>query len=350
MKKSRVISLITAIVIGAGLTGCGMDLQYTVDTQGKTHEESTIYVTDEEDKQLGFAESAKDKDNGITYMGTQEVNGKQYKVYHAVETEKNKDKIGGSQLFDKTEFVMSYTNSVKENNATGWQNVYVSMNNPILFTNGELSTDKKSVEFKDVQDKKGKGLLYVYTKSAKNGVMLSSKNMIAVTSEKMEQGGTMNVTEKNAIVTSKVSYGLTKDGTISIETPDKIQKVTVNGKAVSFKGNKIKISKSGKYTVKVKTKYFNNKFKLVVDKDKPVITTKRSGKDMSVSVMDNDKDMSVFVDNRAPYVDGRASLAYAEKLKGGKYRMKLKVIGKGSHTVTAVDSAGNVSKVTFTIR
>lgn len=354
MKKLRVISLLTAIVIGAGLTGCGTDSHYTVDTQGKTHEENTFYVTDEEDKQLGFAESTKDKDSGITYMGTQEVNGKQYKVYHAVETEKNKDnntiKIGGPKFFDKTEFVMSYTNSGKENNAADWLNVYVSMNNPVLFTNGELSTDKKSVEFKDVQDKKGKGLLYVYTKSAKNGVMLSSKNMIAVTSEKMEQGGTMNVTEKNAIVTSKVSYGLTKDGTISIETPDKIQKVTVNGKAVSFKGNKIKISKSGKYTVKVKTKYFNNKFKLVVDKDKPVITTKRSGKDMSVSVMDNDKDMSVFVDNRAPYVDGRASLAYAEKLKGGKYRMKLKVIGNGSHTVKAVDSAGNVSKVTFTIR
>lgn len=354
MKKSRVISLLTVIAIGAGLTGCGTDLQYTVDTQGKTHEENTIYVTDEEDKQLGFAESAKDKDSGITYMGTQEVNGKQYKVYHAVETEKNKDKdtikIGGPKFFDKTEFVMSYTNSGKENNAADWLNVYVSMNNPVLFTNGELSTDKKSVEFKDVQDKKGKGLLYVYTKSAKNGVMLSSKNMIAVTSEKMEQGGTMNVTEKNAIVTSKVSHGLTKDGTISIETPDKIQKVTVNGKAVSFKGNKIKISKSGKYTVKVKTKYFNNKFKLVVDKDKPVIATKRSGKDMSVSVMDNDKDMRVYVDNRAPYVDGRASLAYAEKLKGGKYRMKLKVIGNGSHTVKAVDSAGNVSKVTFTIR
>lgn len=350
MKKSRVISLLTAIVIGAGLTGCGTDSHYTVDTQGKTHEENTFYVTDEEDKQLGFAESTKDKDSGITYMGTQEVNGKQYKVYHAVETEKNKDKIGEPKFFDKTEFVMSYTNSGKENNETDWLNVYVSMNNPVLFTNGELSTDKKSVEFKDVQDKKGKGLLYVYTKSAKNGVMLSSKNMIAVTSKKMKQGGTMNVTEKNAIVTSKVSYGLTKDGTISIETPDKIQKVTVNGKAVSFKGNKIKISKSGKYTVKVKTKYFNNKFKLVVDKDKPVITTKRSGKDMSVSVMDNDKDMSVFVDNRAPYVDGRASLAYAEKLKGGKYRMKLKVIGNGSHTVKAVDSAGNVSKVTFTIR
>lgn len=354
MKKSRVICLLTAIVIGAGLTGCGTDSHYTVDTQGKTHEENTFYVTDEEDKQLGFAESTKDKDSGITYMGTQEVNGKQYKVYHAVETEKNKDnnaiKIGRPKFFDKTEFVMSYTNSGKSDNDTEWLNVYVSMNNPVLFTNGELSTDKKSVEFKDVQDKKGKGLLYVYTKSAKNGVMLSSKNMIAVTSEKMKQGGTMNVTEKNAIVTSKVSYGLTKDGTISIETPDKIQKVTVNGKAVSFKGNKIKISKSGKYTVKVKTKYFNNKFKLVVDKDKPVIATKRSGKDMSVSVMDNDKDMSVFVDNRAPYVDGRASLAYAEKLKGGKYRMKLKVIGNGSHTVKAVDSAGNVSKVTFTIR
>ena len=354
MRKTRVIGLLTVIVIGAGLTGCGMDSHYTVDTQGKTHEENTFYVTDEEDKQLGFAESTKDKDSGITYMGTQEVNGKQYKVYHAVETEKNKDnnaiKIGGPKFFDKTEFVMSYTNSGKENNAADWLNVYVSMNNPVLFTNGELSTDKKSVEFKDVQDKKGKGLLYVYTKSAKNGVMLSSKNMIAVMSEKMKQGGTMNVTEKNAIVTSKVSHGLTKDGTISIETPDKIQKVTVNGKAVSFKGNKIKISKSGKYTVKVKTKYFNNKFKLVVDKDKPVIATKRSGKDMSVSVMDNDKDMSVYVDNRAPYVDGRASLAYAEKLKGGKYRMKLKVIGNGSHTVKAVDSAGNVSKVTFTIR
>lgn len=347
MRKTRVIGLLTAIVIGASLTGCGMDLHYTVDTQGKTHEENTIYVTDEEDKQLGFAESAKDKDNGITYMGTQEVNGKQYKVYHAVETEKNKDKntikIGGPQLFDKTEFAMSYTNSDKKSNAAEWQNVYVSMNDPVLFTNGELSTNKKNVEFKDVQNKKGKGLLYVYTKSAKNGVMLSSKNMITVTSEKMKQGGTMNVTEKNAIVTSKVSYGLTKDGTISIETPDKIQKVTVNGKAVSFKGNKIKISKSGTYTVKVKTKYFNNKFKLVVDKTRPTITGKRSDKKMNVSVTDNDKDMRV-------YVDGKASFVTAKKLKGGKYNMTVKVTGNGAHTIKAVDSAGNVHKVTFTIR
>lgn len=347
MRKTRVISLLTAIVIGAGLTGCGMDLHYTVDTQGKTHEENTVYVTDEEDKQLGFAESAKDKDNGITYMGTQEVNGKQYKVYHAVETEKNKDKntieIGGPKLFDKTEFVMSYTNSDKTSNAAEWQNVYVSMNDPVLFTNGELSANGKNVEFKDVQDKKGKGLLYVYTKSAKNGVMLSSKNMITVTSKKMKQGGTMNVTEKNAIVTSKVSYGLTKDGTINIVTPDKIQKVTVNGKAVSFKGNKIKINKSGKYTVKVKTKYFNNKFKLVVDKNRPIITGKRSDKKMNVSVTDNDKDMSVYVDDKASFVS-------AKKLKGGKYIKIVEVTGNGSHTVKAVDSAGNVHKVTFTIR
>lgn len=347
MRKTRVIGLLTAIVIGASLTGCGMDLQYTVDTKGKTHEENTVYVTDEEDKQIGLSESAKDKDSGVTYEGTQEINGKQYKVYHAVKTEKNKDKntieIGGPKLFDKTEFVMSYTNSDNASNAAEWQNVYVGMNDPVLFTNGELSTNGKNVEFKNVQDKKGTGLLYVYTKSAKNGVMLSSKNMNIVTSEKMKQGGTMTVTEKNALVTSKVGYGLTKDGTISIETPDKIQKVTVNGKAVSFKGNKIKFSKSGTYTVKVKTKYFNNKFKIVVDKTKPTITGRMSNKKMNVSVTDNDKDMRV-------YVDGKASFVSAKKLKGGKYNITVKVTGNGAHTVKAVDSAGNVHKVTFTIR
>lgn len=347
MGKTRVIGLLTTIVIGASLTGCGMDMQYTVDTEGKTHAENTIYVTDEEDKQIGLSESAKDKDSGVTYEGTQEINGKQYKVYHAVETKKNKDKntieIGGPKLFDKTEFVMSYTNSDKASNAAEWQNVYVGMNDPVLFTNGELSTNGKNVEFKDVQDKKGTGLLYVYTKAAKNGVMLFSKNMNTVTSEKMKQGGTMTVTEKNAMVTSKVGYGLTKDGTISIETPDKIQKVTVNGKAVSFKGNKIKISKSGTYTVKVKTKYFNNKFKLVVDKTRPTITGRRSDKKMNVSVTDNDKDMRV-------YVDGKASFVTAKKLKSGKYNMTVEVTGNGTHTVKAVDSAGNIHKVTFTIR
>lgn len=347
MRKSRVIGLLTAIVIGASLTGCGMDMQYTVDTKGKTHAENNIYVTDEEDKQIGLSESAKDKDSGVTYEGTQEINGKQYKVYHAVETEKSKDKntinIGGPNLFDKTEFVMSYNNSDDVSSKAEWQNVYVSMNDPVLFTNGELSTNGKSVEFKNVQAKKGSGTLYVYTKSAKDGVMLSSKNMNTVTSKKMEQGGTMTVTEKNALVTSKVGYGLTKDGTISIETPDKIQKVTVNGKAVSFKDNKIKFSKSGTYTVKVKTKYFNNKFKLVVDKTRPTIMGKMSGKKMNVSVTDNDKDMKV-------YVDGKESFVIAKKLKGGKYNKTVKVTGNGVHTVKAVDSAGNIHKVTFTIR
>ena len=81
----------------------------------------------------------------------------------------------------------------------------------------------------------------------------------------------------------------------------------------------------------------------MVKKARPTITGRMADKKMDVSVTDNDKNMSV-------YVDGKASFANAKKLKGGKYNMTMKVTGNGKHTVKAVDSAGNVHKVTFTIR
>ena len=180
----------------------------------------------------------------------------------------------------------------------------INMPKEILFTNGTLSKDKKSVNFKFCMADKDASV-YVYTADSKDIISLSIGD---------------------------AAY--TKKKSIKITTPDKIKSVTVNGKESS--GKKIDTSADGEYKVSVKTKYAEKKFTFIKDGTKPVVTGVENGKtyDGPVTITFSDETSGI-----------KSAKLGKKKVKSGATITKA-----GTYTLKVTDKAGNKTTVKFTVK
>ena len=180
----------------------------------------------------------------------------------------------------------------------------ITMPKEIIYTNGTLSKDKKSANFKFTMSDKDTSI-YVFTADSKDVVSLSIGNS-----------------------------AYTKKKTVKISAPEKITSVTVNGKKSS--GKKINTSKDGKYEVVVKTKNFEEAFIFVKDGTKPVVTGVENGKTY----------------------DGPVTITFSDELSGiksaklGKKKVKsgATISKAGKYTLKVTDNAGNKTTIKFTIK
>lgn len=183
----------------------------------------------------------------------------------------------------------------------------VTMPKEIVFTNGKLSKDKKTVTF-DLSPKSIENAtsdFYAYTKDAKDIITLGNVDGKYATGKKVE-----------------------------ISTPDKIKKITVNGKKISK--NYFSTKKDGKYEVVVTTK--NSKLNQTVIKDSTAPTVKgvKNGETYKKTVT-------------IKFSDATSGIKSA-KLNGKTIKSGKKVKSAGTYTLVVTDKAGNKSTIKFTIK
>jgi len=181
--------------------------------------------------------------------------------------------------------------------------IIVSFPEEIVFTNGTLSEDKKTVMFRATFEEK-KINFYAYTKSSDDIIGLSIGDAAS-----------------------------TKKSKIKVVTNDKIKSITVNGK--TQKSKKISLSEDGEYLIEVVTKNSKKSFTIVKDSAKPAVTGVESGKTYTGEVTIN-------------YTDEESGIK-AAKLNGKKIKNGKKVTKSGSYTLKVVDKAGNKTVVKFTV-
>ena len=182
--------------------------------------------------------------------------------------------------------------------------VTVNMPKEILFTNGQLSEDKKSVYFEiDLSDTKNS--FYAYTKDSDEIISLG-----------IEDGA------------------YTKAKSVKITTPDEIMDVKVNGESVT--ATEIDTKKDGQYEIYVKTANSEKTVKFIKDSKKPVVSGVKNGKTYK-------KDVTV------TFSDDASGIKTA-KLNGKKIKSGKKITKKGSYTLKVSDKAGNKTTVKFVIK
>ena len=185
-----------------------------------------------------------------------------------------------------------------------WYDFTVKMPKEIVFTNGELSEDKKSVKWHFSMASKDM-LFYAYTADSDQIISLG-----------LEDGA------------------FTKKKSVKVTTPDKIQSVTVNGKAVN--GSKISLANDGEYAVTVKTKGYEKTVSFTKDSTKPVVTGVENGKTYTGSVTIK------FSDELSGIKSAKLG---KKKIKNGKTITKA-----GTYTLKVTDKAGNKTTVKFKIK
>ena len=208
------------------------------------------------------------------------------------------EQIGGSSFSgDDAEAIQAMLAS------TNFQ-LTIEMPEEITFTNGELSTDGKSVFF-NINLASQNQKYYAYTNASKNLIDLG-----------LEDGA------------------VTKKKSIKVSTPDKLTSLTVNGEKIS--GTKISLSEDGQYTVTAKTKNAEKTITFIKDTKKPVVKGVENGKTYT----------------------GPVTIKFSDKLSGiksaklGKKKVKsgVKVSKAGTYTLKVTDKAGNKTTVKFTIK
>ena len=181
--------------------------------------------------------------------------------------------------------------------------IHVTMPKEILFTNGELSEDKKTATFT---------IGLVGTLSKYYAFTEGSESIID-----------LGVNDGEYI----------RKGKVSVFTPDKITSIEVNGESVTAK--KLDISKDGEYTVVVKTENSEKKVTFIKDSKKPVIKGVKNGKTYTKAVT-------------VTFSDAASGIKWA-KLNGKKIKTGKKITKAGEYTLVVKDKAGNKQTVKFTI-
>lgn len=183
----------------------------------------------------------------------------------------------------------------------------VNFDDEVIFTNGKLSEDKKTVTF-NVCDYYGteENVMYAYTKGYEDIVFFDN-----------------------------VTNGYTNDKKVVIDTPDKIKKVVVNGTEYK-KDKEVKLEDDGKYVIEVTTKYSKKTVEVVKDSVKPKVTGVKNKKSYTGGVT-------------IKYSDAGSGVALAT-VDGVKIKNKARYTEVGEHTLVVADKAGNKTTIKFTIK
>lgn len=179
----------------------------------------------------------------------------------------------------------------------------VTMPSEIVFTNGTLSADKKTVTFK-YSLKKYKNNYYAYTKN--------SPELIRITG---------------------LDGKYTRKKTIRISTFDKVKGIKLNGEEISTK--KLTLDRDGVYTLTVKTEHGRKTVKFTRDTAAPVVSGVESGKN--------------YKEKRTISFSDDGSGIKSATLNGKKIRNGASVKKTGRYKLVVEDRAGNKTKVSFKI-
>ena len=311
-------SMCLLLLLLLSLCGCGFKETVTVYSDGRVKVNMIAYVSEDDAKPDGS-------------IGNEVVKGKRYYkfpttkekdpetnttkftyVYYDKDDAKVTGSVTGIDVGDTGTKINANTFEWKPASASNMSSVdfyevTVEMPKAIKRTNGKLSADNKTVTF-DLTSDACKNKCYAYTtgkSNAKSNITLSGLN---------KQGH------------------LTKSKTIKIKTSEAVKSIKINGK--NHKSKNIKISKQGKYTIKVKTENQSKTFKFYFDKTKPTTSVKSKEYMGKVKITFKDKYSGI----KSATLDG-------ESIKSGRV-----CTTSGSHTLVLKDKAGNTKTVKFSIK
>lgn len=301
MKKKIVMMLCAAMLMGA-FSGCGMTGAIVVDENGKITETASTYYNEQEyEQQKEMYGSLFDEEN---YKKV-EIDGRIF--YQDISGEST----GTTRGISKTEVYCPFGIETDEEKAQyeeqksifDFYTFTVTLPEPIVNTNGELSEDKKTVTFYPLEMiEKGEKAAYAYTENSKGALFIDS--------DKYVQG------DKVELISDSV-----------------IQALTVNGKEKT-PGNSVAMKKDGTYKISVSNETVSKSFKVIRDTKAPTIKGVKDGKTykkpVTIKFSDKNKIVSATLNDK--------------KLKTGK-----KIKKKGCYTVRVKDIAGNESSVSFWI-
>lgn len=295
--------------------GCGVKAYLTIDEQGVSKEEM-YYYDDEKIDELSSI-----------YIGDETVNGKSYQKYKLdTAGEGMEDGIfEGSDVIIKTPTSFRVESRIvnidtydmdSSVDLSSWDfyDITVTMPQPVTVTNGILSEDGKTVTFdlkNPLQYLSGSScVIYAYTASATD---------VITREDTLELKG---LNKYDSIRNPK---------TLKVKSYSEILSVMVNGKEYASK--EIKISKQGKYVIKIRNHSKTKKYVVWYDKGKPTTTVQPMTYQGKVKIKYKDSVSGVF-----------SALLDKKPIKNGYVCSK-----KGKHKLVITDNAGNRKTVRFRI-
>ncbi len=342
MKKKIVLVLSALMLAGTLLGGCGMDEKITVNQNLVSTVSSSIYLTEEEVKEVMAMYGATDFEKYVSQNNMKKVekNGKTYYEQKGEDQTLTKEQFEQQMgRMDENCIVVYGSNFIPSGNS--------SQNSGTGISDSEMEELIKQIEFMNIQVE----LPFTVAKSnapadgnklsidgLQSAAMEDSDLIYAVADENLLKGTDLKITGA-----SEGKYYNRKQ-TVRIDTADGVirsMNVKINGKVSPFSDgtnayNVTVCSEDGKYTISAEL-FSGTKqtLKFTVDKTKPAANvannkTYKSGKKITFS----DKTSGI----KSAKLDGKT-------VKSGKVLKK-----KGSHKLVLTDKAGNKSAIKFKIK
>ncbi len=254
--KKRIGLLLTAVAVVAMLTGCGIECRLTVDKSDSISVREDIYLTEDEFNTL-YADASKDELKESGYAGKKTVDGTEYYLFSTSADNYDISQMGEGAVLTSKEFYYSVENQQTDNSldisdeeaenladelqeSFSFCDFSVTFPYEIASTNGTISKDKKTVTFEGMGKNADDTTIYAYT-----------------TKSKKSAGKDANDTTKPTVTGVKDGKKYSKAVTIKYSDKESgIKKATLNGKKIK---SGTKVSKKGKYTLKVTDKAGNTK-------------------------------------------------------------------------------------------
>lgn len=324
MKKSRrFILTVTMLMMILMLTGCDYEQDIVINSDLTSLTNANIWTT-EEDEQILYTQLKLDsayssfkefmEESGFVYKGKEQRKNEEHNYYNLNVT-KNASETKAMFTELTTEYMVYDNNGTEgdgfiasdanyyDDNIKLITNITFPFN--VAMTNGELQPDGRTVSF----DMSTLHKIYAFSATA-----LNEANNIKVTGVKN------NKAYKKPI-------------TITVETPNLVDYIKLNGKEVDT--NIIEVLSDGKYTLEVKSLTGAVKsYKFCIDGKKPTTNIK------------NNKTYKKAV--KITFKDKLSGIKKAT-LNGKKIKNNKKVSKNGKYTLKITDKAGNKKTIKFKI-
>lgn len=270
--------------------------------------------------EVPMGDTTADIEKGYYYVSTYTPDGYAEVTSGAAHTDNKYNNV----IFNKTMFINKIDGS---NQSYEFDILKITFPKKILYTNGKLSKDKKTVTFEYNDYKKGDILYAVTTKKAALKANVGSIKLTGI---------------------DALGY-IRKAKTLKVKTDNEIKYIKVNGK--KQKSTKIKIKKEGKYKVEVKTNKNKANFEFCYDKTKPTVKVEefieKAHSEWYNGVEHEYPDTKRY---RVTFTDENSGIKYARCASGTRIEngyVLPNVIGTGTNYIEVYDNAGNRKVVKF---
>lgn len=323
MKKR--ISFVLAVTMAISmLAGCGIEEKFVVSDDGNVKAEATIYMTAEEKAAFEELGELTEAEGMGEIEGPIEKNGVNY-YYIAGSVDNYVSDTG--LIINAEKFYMYTADAVPtEEGMTSdlsFEDVVVTMPNPIVKTNGKLSADKKTVSW-DMDALNKNTEIYAFTTEN------PTENPISIKIGKAKY------------VKAKKAYTIDTKDDISVLQVDDIfvsKSAMANDtylEGINITGKKIKFEKTGTYKFTIWTTTNKQSFKIKVDGTAPTVSGVKNNKTYkkAVTIKFSDKHSGV-----------KKATLNGKTIKSGK-----KVKKNGKYKLVVTDKVGNTKTVKFRIK